>query len=241
VTYFKYGSYQHDTNEVNLAAMTKHTHFSSRGQSTHKTIRMTLVGDFCATTQSAIEDKIDEIYDAYRYHNKDCGLYLDDGTKTSHHIDTHQTMGGVRVVDVDFPSGEPGEFATGRAYRITLEADVVAIEDQTVFYKETITTIGAPGSLWLYVPMRAYQPARQVLVDYALQDIVQEGQAMGFHGYVLPQNPIYPDFEHREKRTNRYGTPERIERNNWCFYPSAWEYHFTVPEPYPVPEIPRIR
>ena len=248
--YFKYGSYQHASNEVLLTSMTKETHFSARRKSTHKTIRMTLQGDFCETTQSAIEDKIDEIYEAYKYHNKDCGLYMDDGTITSHHIDTSQTMGGVRVVNVDFPTGQPGEFATGRTYRIVLEADVIALEDQTLWYTEQITTIGAPGSIWVYIPMRAYQPARQVLVDVALQDIIQRGQGLGFDGYVIPQAPIFPydptnpfsvNFEHREKRRVTYGTPQVIERNNWHDYPCAWEYHFTVPDPFGIPNVPRIR
>lgn len=239
--YFKYGSYQHDANEVNLASVTKHTSFSARNKSTHKTIRMVLQGDFCASSQTAIESKIDEIYEAYRYHGQDCGLYMDDGTRTSHYLDSSQTMGGVRVMEVDFPSGEPGEFATGRAYRIVLEADVVALEDQTIWYKETIITKGAPGSIWVYIPQRAYRPARQVLCDVALQEIIQQGESVGFNGYVVPQLPIYPDFEHHEKRVISYGTPEVIEHNNWHHYPCKWEYCFTVPDPFGNPDVPRIR
>ena len=248
--YFKYGSYTHDTGEVNVASVTKHTKFSLRQKSMVKTLRMVLQGDFCAGSQSAIESKIDEIYDAYKYHNKDCGLYMDDGTLTSHHIDTSKTMGGVRVVSVDFPTGGPGEFATGRSYRIVLEADIVALEDQTISYTETITTIGAPGSIWVYIPQRAYQPARQELVSVALQDIIQSGESLGFNGYVVPQLPIFSynpndpmsvNYEHREKRVIKYGTPQRIERNEWYLYPCSWEYHFTIPDPYGTPNVPRIR
>ena len=100
--FFKYGSFTHDENRVDLSSFQRRTIFNGRGIAQFEEITMRVSGVVLAATQAALTTKIEALEAAYDADGKDAGLFQDDGaggitTVTPHKIINSQTATGTRV------------------------------------------------------------------------------------------------------------------------------------------------
>lgn len=225
MTVFRYGNYDHTDNEVNLVSMTKHCNYSPRLKCVSKTVRMVAVGHICEGTYATLLTKIQDIYDAYKFNNAASAGLVD----TPHFITDSQTLDGIRVVDVDFPTGAPGELANGRTYRIVLEALFPAIEDEIVFYSQSLMHIGTGGSRFVMIPNRYGVPVAAYIAENTPMTIIQSGNALGLDGWVPPAAPHWGTLELLDERKIVYTSPRRLYRHGFMEYGTSWSYTFVMP------------
>lgn len=229
MTTFRYGSYDHTDNEVNLVSMTKETTYSPRGASMSKVIRMVAVGHICDSNSTSLLQKIEDIYDAYlRNDASSAGL-----VGTPHFIYAKDTMDGIRVVSVDFPEGAPGELATGRTYRIVLEANIRAIQDQIVWFTQTMTHIGSGGVAMVIIPRPTGPPMPVWYNASTPMKVIQHGQAIGMEAWPTLPAPFWGSYEILPERRIAYTSPRRINRTGKSYrnfeFPMSWSYTFEMP------------
>lgn len=225
MTVFRYGSYDHTDNEVNLVSMTKHCNYSPHLRCVSKTVRMVAIGHICEGTYATLLTKIQAIYDAYKYNNAtSVGV-----VGTPHFIYDNQTIDGIRVLDVDFPTGAPGELANGRTYRIIIEATLPAIEDEIVFYTASLAHIGTGGSRFVMIPNRFGVPVQAFIAQNTPMTIIQSGYAIGLDGFVPPPAPHWGTLELLDERKIIYTSPRRRYRHGFWEYGTSWSYTFVMP------------
>src|SRR5574343_633206 len=183
--YFKYGSYTHTANEVDMTQLSITRQYSPRNRLFFKRHTLTLMGHLCVSGQAAIKSAIQSLEAAYRYdlaspNSGDAGLYHDDGTVSAHFLNTSQSINGVRVLSFSFPKEDGGEYATGRSYSVVLQADFMQDWEDTIYdFEERVTFKGGGGPSWELIPVAAGKPILRVNSVITPQIIVQEGQATG--------------------------------------------------------------
>jgi hypothetical protein len=225
MTIWRYGSYAHPSAEVNLAKMSVANRLSPRGKRIETEITMHLYGQFCEDSTSEVMTRIDELIAAYTDDYQDAGLYLDDGTLTRHTLTNYDSISGVRVMHRSW-DGNPDELATTRTFDIVLAATYPDVESQLIQWEETIEVTGTTGPAFEIVPT-FFGPLAVQTALRTPQYIVQSGSAIGHTAYVEPPGPIFPAFEHQERRNIRLGSGKQRGRTATHF-PSSWNYYFTL-------------
>jgi hypothetical protein len=235
MTIWKYGSYAHPPSEVNLAKMSISYQLSPRGRRMERIDTLHLYGQFCEDSQADVLTRIDELINAYSFDYVDAGLYLDDGvTLTKHKLVNADSVSGVRVLHRSW-DGSPEELATTRTFDIVLQATYPDTETQLVAWQETVEILGTTGPRYDIVDTYFGPLAIQTAAATA-QRIVQSGSSVGYSGYVLPPPPLYPTFEHVDRRTVKLGSGKSRGKTA-THYPSSWTYYFTLASAQtPVPE-----
>lgn len=240
--YFQYGSYQHDENDVNLTTMVQRRMYSPRNRLAFTRKTLYCMGQFCESGQSAIKTKLDALETAYEDDWKDAGLYHDDGTVSAHFLNNSQSVNGVRVLSLNYPKGDPSEYATGRTYSITLQADFLNIEDQIYWFQEQVQFIGNGGPAWELVPTWDSVPAEVFSARSTPQRIIQTGEAVGLQAPPLIPVPLLPlNYEHTNLRSWRRGSAQKIGRHANLQFPVRYRYVFSSKIPqsfFPRPDYP---
>lgn len=224
--YFQYGSYQHAENSVNLT-VSKRANLNARGFTSHTTWQMTLEGVLIPSnaTQTQIRNDIQQLEIAYSVDGRDAGLYHDDGTVSPHFIRSSTTLGGTRVVEFEWMKDEnDGQYATGRSYRITIEADVpsnVAYQQ----FNESISVRGTGGPRFVLLETLAGPPQKQIVNRRTVIRATQSGSAVGFRTYPPYPKPLWPQHEKLDRRRQDKAAPTTLHgaRINW---PITWSYEF---------------
>lgn len=235
--YFRYGSYTHPAGEVNLARYLVREKKSNRGRRISLIHTMFLEGEICAYGQAAITARIEQLIDTYSVNYQDAALYQDDGQPTPHSLFNGRPdcISGVRVVQRSWPKGDGAEYATGRTFSITIEAEFDAAESQIIAYEESITIVGNCGPRIEVVELATGAPVLQVLNQKTAQRIIQSGSSIGYGGYVLPFGSLYPTFEHVDRRIEKPGTPA-FQGQGYRYYPFQWTYFHSLAIPQtPIP------
>ena len=228
--YFKFGSYQHPDDEVDLIAHTKRGVYSPLGKRRSVISQLQVRVNLKADTQAAINTAIENIEATYLRDLQSgvAGLYHDDDTPTEHILIANQSFNGVQVVSVDYREHLDGEYATGRRVDIVLRAEFPQIESDVMLYQQTVQIVGGDAIEWKmrYYPNR--QPQRQNLFRPS-RWIIQNGSAVGLRGYILPPGPMFPRFEHPLRRRESTGTALNWFRQEALNFPTAWTYWMEVP------------
>jgi hypothetical protein len=228
--YFKYGNYSHDANTVTLTSVTRRAILSPRGRRLFMRERLQLSGTLFASTQATIKSAIDDLEAAYADDGKDAGLYHDDGTVSSHFLDSSASLGGVRVVSgPGYPRGDGAEYATGRDFTIILEADFPSGE-QLISFQETLRISGTGGPRFTIVEVLNGPPQPQLVQQRTSVVATQNGRAVGLSAYPFPSPPIFPVFELQDRREISMGSPT-LNNNAYVNWPVSWVYHFHSPGP----------
>ena len=149
--YLKYGSYTHASNTVEMSSITAQRMYSPRNRLWFTRYTMYVNGHFCVSGQDSITTTLAAFEKAYEDDWKDVVLYNDDGTKSRHWLSNARSINGVRVAAIKYPNNE-AEYATGRSYNITFQADYLNVEDQIFDFSETLQFIGGTGMDWDLVP-----------------------------------------------------------------------------------------
>jgi hypothetical protein len=225
MSYFKYGSHTHTTNEVNLTRMDIRNVLSPRGLRMEKEIRLFLVGEI-QDTGSALLTKIATLIDsAYQNDYGDAGLYLDDGTPTRHRLDNTGSLTGVRIIQRSWPKGDAAELATKRTFSLTLAAVYPDAESNLLAWWESLELIGNAGPR-MEVVETTNGPKLFQTSPKSVQRIIQRGEAMGHTAYVLPPGPIFADIEHQDMR--QHGLASGRQRGQAAtHYKTTWLYRMT--------------
>lgn len=231
MTIFKWGSYSHPANEINLVNIDVRNHHSGRGQLHNVLFTYYLRGEICDDSTADITSRIAEIESAYSVEGQDCGLYIDASTPTQHVLTNNHpnNLSGNRIIQrPSFPEGGPTEYATGRTYSIIIQALFASPESQVIEYQESVEFYGDCGAdVEVWHPIRG-APRLYQRSERTAQRIVQRGHSVGFNGYAEPFGPLYPQYEHRNKRYWKRGSPIFRGRQftNW---PMEWAFVMTAP------------
>ena len=231
---FKYGSYEHPENEVNMSRYEVTTMRSRRNNQMYKLYRLHLTGVIKATQDDtpSLKTRIEEIIEAYRDDLlSGDAIFTVDGVETPHHLKQSQSSSGIRVKYRSWPEGGAAEWANCRTFTIILESLQVEYPDaannpQIVWLQDTITSVGNTASIWKYRPNQAGQQRRRIIYPHGTQKVIREGNAVGLQGYVsafLGRGPLGLSHEHQEQRTRSFGSPvwQGSEYHN-C--PFKWRY-----------------
>jgi len=229
--YFKYGSYQHPDNEVNLTSFTQRRIYNARGTVERIVKTMQLQGVLIASTQTAIKSAIGTLENAYVNDGKDAGLYHDDGTPSHHFLDSSQSLSGVRVLSLDYPKSDGAEYATQRAYTITLEAVFpVSGGDNLLAFNETLRIVGTGGPRIATIETLTGSPQVQTINQQTKVLAQQFGRAIGLLQYPSAPAPLFASVEHQDRREITQGSPT-FEGGRFTNYEISWAYHFESPGP----------
>lgn len=231
MTYFRYGNYTHDNDEVVLTAMEVIPKYSDRGRRREATYRLHLVGELIGTG-STLQDKIAELITAYEPDDQDAALYLDDGTLTRHRLEANNSanLSGVHVAARSWPKGDAAEICTTRSFYIRLEATYFEPTSQIVWYQETVRSIGTTGPAWVAIPQVTGPVIFQQIAQVTPQIIIQAGTVTGLEGYPLGNvpPPLLPTYEHQEKRTYELLSPQ-FRGRRYSDFSIRWAYHMSSP------------
>lgn len=227
--FFKYGTFQHPNNEVNLASFTQRRIASDRGQERLVRKTMQLQGVFIASTQAAIKTGILAREAAYATWGRDAALYHDNGDISAHSLVSSDSVGGVRVLAVDFPEGNGAEYATQRSFSITLAADFLA-QAATLAFQETLRFTGTGGRRTVIIETLTGSPQQQVVNNRTTQRVVQSGSSVGELAYPPVPPPIFPRGELQDRREIVPGSP-RSQGGDFVEWPVSWIYHFAFTSP----------
>lgn len=228
MTYWKYGSYQHPSAEVNLAKMDISYRPSPRGKRIERVDRFHLFGQFCEDSTSEVVDRIEELIAAYDVDYQDCGLYLDDDTLTPHNMSNAASVSGVRVLHRSWDGGRE-ELATTRTFDIVLQVVYPEVEDQLVEWHETVEIIGTGGPRFK-ITDTYFGPIATQVAEATAQTIIQYGNCVGYGAHIPPPGPLYSEYEHVDRRRIVYASGKNAGRIA-THYPTAWTYHHTLPAP----------
>ncbi|MGQ0637324.1 MAG: hypothetical protein ACT4QC_22175 [Planctomycetaceae bacterium] len=223
--FFRYGSYTHDQNECAIA-IGKRAIFSPRGirQALRETWHVT--GIKHAASQAELTAALAAMRAAYSVNGLDAGLYLDDGaTLTDHALFSSATLGGVRVVALDFPEGAGAEYSTFRTYRLTLEADFPDTAVNLLEYDESLSFEGTGGPRRVFLDVLEGLPQEQIGTQRTTYRAVQEGRAVGYAAYPTPPPPVWPGAELFDRRRIVLRVPER-RGNQFARFTVEWHYAF---------------
>jgi len=226
--YFQYGAYRHTEHEVNLVAFSQQTLEDHRGQVTRKAliIEGVLTGD----TQSGLRSSINALVLGYSAGGRTAALYHDDGTQSSHCLDSPTSIGGVRVLKIGFPGGDAAEYATQRTYRIELEADYATGADNIAAWQETLHITGNGGPRFVFIEVQNGPPVKQLVSQASIVTAVQTGAATGIHSRPAPPSPIWPQAEQSSLRRISPVSPSP-RGDGFTGYGIEWAYHFESATP----------
>lgn len=221
--FFKYGTYQHPDNEVNLTSVSEVSTINDRGLIAFTTRRMTLRGELIASTQAALRTKINQLESAYSVRGRDAALYHDDGTISGHSLPSGSSLSGTRVISLSYPDGTAAEYATQRTFEIILEAEYPA-NGGVSSWVETLTFLGNGGPTQVYIPLLNGPWQRQVTTQATSYRAIQSGTAVGLLGYPPVPAPIWPQFLLPNTRQN-VSSPKNAGRR-FVDYRISWAYSF---------------
>lgn len=239
----RYGSFTHDPGEVNLVTFEIVPNRSSRNLRMTRTVRMHLVGEVIAPTDTADADipgyittRIDAIKTAYADDYQDAVYEIDTTGSGSWSATPHalynnsDCVSGVMVKYRSWPKGDPAEYATVRTFSITLEAEYRDVYSEILEFRESLRYIGTSGPTWEWVvPINGF-PQQRWKTAYSLQQIIQKGHALGLDGYPLAvvPGPLLPNYEHTEQRVFDLHDPQNRGRA-YLGYGVTWQYVMTSP------------
>lgn len=221
----RYGSYTHDQNEC-AVVISKRAVFSPRGD--RQSVRETwhVMGIKQAASQGALTAALAALRAAYSRNGFDVGLYLDDGvTLTDHAMASSATLGGVRVLELDFPRGDGAEYSTFRTYRLVLEADFPDSGGLLLEFDEALHFEGTGGPRRVFLDVLEGLPQEQIGTQASTYRATQTGRAVGHGAYPFAPAPIWPAAELADRRRVTLRTPQRYA-GQAARFAVEWTYVF---------------
>lgn len=235
-----YGSFTHPANEVTLASVSVQRLRNQRGFVNLIRRRIQLLGVIVLDTsslttdqaQAAIKTAIDAREAAYSVDGKDFYFRHDSGAVSAHVLQNATAIGGVRVLDRNFPKGDAAEYATQRTFTVTLEAEYDAGGENLQSFQESIEVVGTGGPRKVTIETLNGPPQRQTTHQKTKVTMTQSGQAIGLYEYPMADLPVpvAPEFEDVDRRVIRLVSPQNQSGSfvNWGI---SWTYYFTLDQP----------
>lgn len=138
------------------------------------------------------------------------------------------SIAGVRITDMEYPSGEGAEYATYRTFRFTAEADYpTGFGSLLIAFTETVTFYGG-GALRGFLQPDNAPPIPQT-IKLALPFYAEQvGEATALKAWPEPAGPIWPAALLEAPR-KPYTSPRRVERG--LGFTVGWSYWFGSASP----------
>lgn len=227
--YLKYGNYQHDVADA-AVVIRRETVRNDQQQPVGLKEIWDIQGKLQADTQAELTTAITALKNAYLVQYRDIGLYLDDGTPTSHLILNRNTTSGVIVTaGPSFPEGSGAEYSTFRTYSITVEAELKATDLPDLLTWQEVLSFQGGGPRKLFLQPLTGPPQEQIVAQQTPFRATQTGSAVGRLRYPNPANPLWPAAEHRDQRqVTRRGPKQSLTPGRPLSYEFTveWSYQF---------------
>ncbi|MCH9655283.1 MAG: hypothetical protein K0U86_11735 [Planctomycetes bacterium] len=240
-----YGNYNHAENEADIS-ITRSGLVADNGFVYGYTETWAIKGILHGDTDELLVTAMADLHAAYSIQNQDL-VWEKNGT-TMHELISANTLSGTRVTTLpQFSKDGQGELTTFRSYDIVVSADVAFAGlylDQTqtidltkltlLKYEESINYTGTGGRRFGFLPTLEGKYQKQQLTEKSLVSVTQSGLSVGLGARPLPNDPLWPDDEHLEKRQIRY-PPARKRGGFEIEYPIHWSYTFERNDQFPTP------
>lgn len=234
--FFTLGTYS-TPNNSSWFTITTQAALSPRNKKLYERQRWNIHTVLISDTQANLTTLIQEHEAGMRQENVNLTFYEDDGTETAHKIVNANTANGVTFKGISFPAGLPGfwgsgsEYAEGAAIRHVVtqhEADVFTVEDNIVFYSQSLQySLG--GFDYEVVGALNGSPQEQITMLQSPFWAAQTGIAIGMFGEPTPPSPIVALQPKPRRSWVKPATPRNFGRvRNWG-YPLNWFYYFESP------------
>lgn len=214
-----YGNYTHADNEVTLSISYRPVY--ERGVKVKVTVTWTIDGKLQADDAAGLSLAIAALEAGYAANGQNLSL-----GGTAHSLLSSECIGGTRVTELSYPTGDGAEYVTFRSYRITVEGDLAVTNTTTVIteFTESISLSGG-GPKWVMLTPANGPPQRQQTRGQMPYVARQSGSAIGFGQYPAVPDPIWPSAEHRERRQITRNSP-KVTAGAAQYYPVQWSYEF---------------
>jgi hypothetical protein len=231
--YLAYGSYTHAANEANVV-ISRQPMYADGGIVRGYKETWRISGWLQADTTAELTTAINALKVGYSVQGQNVGLYLDDGTLTSHYITSQLTNGGVRVVDgPSFPVGDGTEYVSHRRYEIALEAELLLLTVPILAFHESLSFSGG-GPRDVHLQPLTGLPVKQRVAQATPYRVSQTGSAIGQFSYPFPPPPIWPVAEMRDQRRIEQKSPKRAGPIGYPYFTEFqidWSYQFEAAIP----------
>jgi hypothetical protein len=179
-----------------------------------------------------LTSKIQALEAAYSLDGKDLKLVYTGGSgpvDTAHALMDAETLGGVKVLLVDWLKGRGPEYAVMRSYRITVEGE---IEDaglaNLVSFQEMVSVQGTGGPRRVMLVPLEGDPVEQETSERTPIVVTQSGDAIGRTAYPSFPAPKLTAGEVYERRTQERRGPDRQADGTYRNYGIRWSYEYIV-------------
>lgn len=239
--FFKYGSYQHPQNEVELV------HFNITPMRNSNQIRygtmftMQLSGEIYVDSgivdkedaQANLTNKINLLINAYKDDFKDAGFYQDNGLPTPHVLPSNHpdNVTGNIVVNRNWPMGDGNEYATKRTFSVGIQAMFKNAYSNILEYSDAIAQQGDGGPIIKWYERRFGPPGYQILADQSTVSYEHQGSMTALNAYPVPPLPLFSrPFLLGHATTITRHAPKRFAQG-YMEYRISWKYHYVLPAP----------
>lgn len=222
----KYGSYAHASGEVTLS-ISQRAAYNETGNRSGYIASWTISGILHGTDAADVRTKLLALEAAYGSDGYDLVLYAADGVTVRHSMLNAGSRAGVKIVSLDYPTGDGAEYVTYRSYTITAEAEYN--QDLGIYSISETYTFGGGGQQKIVIPTLYGPPIEQLIRQQTPYICQQQGQAIGVAAYPTVPGPAFPNAEHRERRRISYSRPTKLGRNGNMMYAVTWAYEFESP------------
>lgn len=228
--YLEVSGYPHPQNEV-WFNIDHSVRFSPRGrpEKLHKV--WTIMGSLTGTDEADLTAKMQAISNAY-VHGVDLKFYGNSGALTHHTLISADTITGTRIEKFRWLAGNPGiwgsgtEYVNKRTYQVIVSADSLVLSDNLYFYRSTLSVTGTCGPKVVWVPALVAPAQPQTPQLYTTQKVMQSGFNIGLTSYIPPDGPLFPLYEHFDRRNVSQFSPTEIWPNVSLKYGMRWSYFF---------------
>lgn len=223
--YLKYGSYQHESGECQLA-IDRRAVFNDRMIAWAIRERWTITGILQNQTGvlSTMQTSIASLKTAYDTDGLDLTLHLDDDSETQHKIATADCLGGTKVIQrPSFPTNREAEGVNYTTYTVIVEGLVKIVGETLRSFHEFLTFTGG-GPRYGHIETLIGLPVKQKPRNYTIYRVEQAGEAVGLYAYPTPPDPIWPAALVEAGRVKRR-SPKRTG-SEYYDYPVSWRYAF---------------
>lgn len=235
--YLSYNGYNHAENEVGLHIV-KQAVYGPSGRRQFERQSWTITGVVISNvSESDLSSKMAALEAAYSTNGGNLVLYGNSGTATNHQLLSAGTTNGTQVKSLQWLPGNPGiwgmgtEYVNKRSYRITVEAERPWYDDNLVYYQSTLSATGTCGPKRVWVRSLTGLPQQQTTQLYTTQMVVQSGMNIGLVNSIPQDDPLFPLYEHVDRRRIAPGSAQRLGINISTHYPTRWMYFFESPLP----------
>lgn len=240
--YIKYGNFPFNPGEATFASTTMRTNRTVRGFDLTQSVDFKIVGEVCNTDAAAITSRLNQIQVAFSQAGGDIGLYQDDGTPTTHFLQSAHpnNLTGNQIDYIHFPEITGGEYVDGRKFSIGVSAEVLRSERTLVDYSDAITQrgTGQPDARWRLIPNWGW--VSELVSLGSPVRYIHQGYAETLDTWLQPIPPYFtapPFLDPRATRVTRYHPVKRPQ--GFLQYRIEWHYEYYLL--LPLVGLPTIR